>query len=128
MIRLLYIDDDSEMCAIVSAFCERIGSIVVQALDSGENALEWLSSSSADVIVSDYDMPGGMNGITLLRKLHARDNATPFILFTAKDSHRIRDEAYRNGAFSVISKVSLGKNALHRLIRTVYWAALYEGD
>jgi DNA-binding NtrC family response regulator len=123
MIRLLYIDDNPDTCTIVAAFCERIGTFTVQVLNSGESALEWLSSSTADVIVSDYDIPGGMNGMTLLRELHTRGNTTPFILFTSKDSHELKEEAYRNGAFSVISKATPGKNPIHQLIRTIYWAA-----
>ena len=85
-----------------------------------------LSSSSADVIVSDYEISGGMNGIALLRELHSRGSTIPFILFTAKNSPEIRKEAFRNGAFSVISKDSPGKNAIFRLIRTTYWAAMYK--
>jgi CheY-like chemotaxis protein len=128
MIHLLYIDDNPDTCTIVAAFCERIGSFTVKILNSGESALEWLSTSSADAIVSEYDMPGSMNGIMLLRELRSRGTSTPFILFTANDSSAVRKKAYQNGVFSVIGKDSPGKNALHRLIRTVYWAALYEGN
>ena len=123
MIRLLYIDDNPDACTIIDAFCERIGTFTVYLLNSGESALEWLSMSTADVIISDYDMPGGMNGITLLRELHSHGNTTPFILFTAANSHKLKKEAYRNGAFSFISKASSGKNTIYQLIRTVYWAA-----
>ena len=90
MIRLLYIDDNPDACTIIDAFCERIGTFTVHLLNSGESALEWLSMSTADVIISDYDMPGGMNGITLLRELHSHGNTTPFILFTAANSHKLK--------------------------------------
>jgi hypothetical protein len=98
MIRLLYFDDNPDMCTHMMVFCERFGA--------------------------SYDLPGGIDGFTLLRELCIRGNTTLFIFFTAKDSHRVREEAFRNSAFSVISRVSLGKNAFHRLIRTVYWAAM----
>ncbi|MFZ2073083.1 MAG: response regulator [Methanoregula sp.] len=128
IIHLLFVDDNPDMCTIVADFCERIGSFTVNILNSGESALEWLSTSSVDVIVSDYDMPGGMNGIMLLRELHSRGNTTPFILFTANDTCNMREEAYRNGAFSVINKTSSGKNPIHCLVRTIYWAELYTGN
>lgn len=123
MIRLLYIDDNQESCTLVTAFCDRIGAFTVQALGSGEAALAWLSQSAADVIVSDYQMPGGMNGIALLGELRKRGSTTPFILFTAEDSPELREEAYRNGAFGVISKIPRGRSPLYQLLRSVYWAA-----
>jgi CheY-like chemotaxis protein len=123
MIRLLYVDDNPESCTLVAAFCDRVGSCTVEVLGSGEAALAWLSRSTIDVIVSDYRMPGGMNGITLLKELHTRGISTPFILFTAEDSPELREEAYRNGAASVVSKVPKGRSTLYPLLRAIYWAA-----
>jgi len=128
MIHLLYVDNNPDTCTIIAAFCERIGSFTVKILNSGESALEWLSTSSADAIVSEYDMQGGMNGIMLLRELRSRGTTTPFILFTANDSRTVRKKAYRNGVFSVLSKASPGQNPIHHLIRTIYWAVLYTGS
>ena len=104
MIHLLYLDENPEMFMIVAAFCERIRSFMVKILNSGESALAWLSTSSTDVIVSDYDMHGDINGIRLLQELHSRGTTTPVILFTALGANNVREEAYRNGAFSVINK------------------------
>ena len=123
MIRLLYVDNNPEVCTLIAAFCDRIGSISVQVLDSAEAALDWLSRFPADVIVSDYAMPGGMDGIALLKELHARGSTTPFIIFTAQDSPGVREEAYRNGATGVVSKMPGGRGSLYQLLRTVYWAA-----
>ncbi len=65
-------------------------------------------------------------GFQFLQELRSRGSTTPFILFTSYDDDQsIKGEAYRNGAFSVIGKDSAGKNAIHSLIRTVYWAVLY---
>jgi len=129
MIRLLYVDANLERCEVIAAFCKRAGPIVVDTCNSGEAALEWLSFFSADVIVSGCDFPGGVHGIALLGKLRARCNTTPFILFTAGDSPAIRKEAYRNGAFSIIRNTHpLGKNTVYCLIRTIFWAVMYEGN
>jgi|SRR5208337_2137777 len=123
-ISLLYVDDDLDMCMLVGAFCERLGSITLKILHSGESALEWLSTSTADVIVADYEMPGGINGITLLQEFRSCGYTFPFILFTAHDACTVREEAIRNGAFTVINKTSSDKNLIHRLFRTIYWATV----
>ena len=123
MIRLLYIDDNIEACRIVAAFCDRCGAFTVRLLGSGEAALEWLSCSAADVIVSDYTMTGGMDGITLLKRLRSSGCTTPFILFSAEDSPEIRENAYRNGASRFISKSPKTGSPLYQLFRAIYWAA-----
>ncbi|HNX17296.1 MAG TPA: response regulator [Methanoregula sp.] len=122
MIRLLYVDDNTDTCAIINAFCERMGTFTVQILSSGQAALEWLSRFSADVIVSDYALSGSIDGITFLKTLRSEGNRTPFILFTSDNSRKIKEEACRQGAFCVIPKASLGKNTIYLLIRTFDWA------
>jgi len=121
MIRMLYIDADPEMCQSVSAFCERLGTIRAKTLGSGEAALEWLLTSPVDIIVSDYLFPGGIDGITLARRLHIRGDRTPFILFTAGASRAFREKAAQNGVFRVVSRTRQGKNPVLALIRTVSW-------
>ncbi|WP_292368425.1 response regulator [Methanoregula sp. UBA64] len=122
MIRMLYIDADPEMCQTVSAFCDRLETIRAKTLGSGEAALEWLLCSPADIIVSEYRFPGGIDGITFTRRLRLRGNRTPVILFTAGTSRALKKEAARNGIFKVVSRTRQGKNPVLPLIRTVFWA------
>jgi DNA-binding NtrC family response regulator len=121
MIRMLYIDADPEMCQAVSSFCDRMETIRTKTLGSGEAALDWLVSSPADIIVSDYRFPGGIDGITLARRLRLRGNMTPVILFTAGTSRALKKEAAHNGIFRVVSRARQGKNPVLTLIRTVFW-------
>jgi Response regulator containing CheY-like receiver, AAA-type ATPase, and DNA-binding domains len=119
---MLYIDADPEMCQSVSAFCDRLGTIQAKTLASGEAALDWLLSSPADILVSDYRFPKGIDGITLARRLRARGDTTPVILFTAGASPALREEAAHNGVFKVVNRTRQGKNPVLTLIRTVFWA------
>ncbi|HVP96917.1 response regulator [Methanoregula sp.] len=127
MIPVLYVDDDPDFLEICSLFFERTGEIEIDTASSAPDAMEKMASGTYECIISDYLMPG-MNGIQFLRELRSSGNTTPFILFTSfDDEQNIKEEAYRNGAFSVVGKDSAGKNAIHGLIRTIYWAVLYSG-
>ena len=126
-LRILYVDNDPDACTIISSFCERMGICTVKTLSSGEDALDWLATSTADVIVSDYHMQGGMDGLSLLRTLHARGNTTPFIFFSATGDSTARNKAFLEGAFGFIGKSSTGGNPINQLIRAVFWAAGYTG-
>ena len=121
----LYVDNDPDACTILSSFCERIGTLTIKTLNSGEVALEWLATSTADVIVSDYRMPGGMDGMMLLRTLHARGNTTPFIFFAATDDPAARKKAFDEGAFGFIGRNTAGRSPIYPLIRAVFWAVGY---
>jgi CheY-like chemotaxis protein len=128
MIPVLYVDDDPGLLELCTLFFERTGEIEIDTVSSVSDALKMMVSCIYSCIIADYQMPG-MNGIQFLQELRSRGNTTPFILFTSyNDDESVKEEAYRHGAFSVVSKNSAGKNAIHTLIRTVYWAVLYGKD
>ena len=57
----------------------------VDSCYDGQEALEYLESAEYDAVVLDIMMPG-TDGLTVLRKMRRRNDATPVILLTAKDS------------------------------------------
>ena len=63
--KVLFVDDEpSVLMALVRA--SRVFEFDVDCASSAEDALSKLRSSTFDVVVSDYLMPGGMNGVALL--------------------------------------------------------------
>jgi CheY-like chemotaxis protein len=128
MIPVLYVDDDLELLEICTLFFERTGDIEIDTASSVPDPIEKMASCTYECIISDYQMPG-MNGIRFLKELRSSGNTIPFILFTSyDDDDSVKEEAYRHGVFSIVGKNSAGKNAIHSLIRTVYWAVLYGKD
>lgn len=65
---ILVVEDDLSTLEILATFLERWGART-RAAASAEEALDWARSGCQfDVVVSDYDMPGG-DGLWLLREL-----------------------------------------------------------
>ena len=65
---LLFVDDSS---AIRQVIAQGIGEdVIVHLADSGEQALEILSTRKIDAILCDFEMPG-MNGIEVLSQVRA---------------------------------------------------------
>ncbi len=79
-LRALVVDDDEHQR---TALAEMIGSFGIAPLTAanGEEAIEQLTSSDVDVIVTDLVMPG-MDGFGLLRHLARHGNTTPTIVIT----------------------------------------------
>lgn len=92
MIRLLYVDDNPDLCFIVKAFVESHypeSEISVTTAPGVDEALIIINNDDFDLIVSDYEMPG-KNGLELLDVLNSKSIDIPFILYTAN----LEDEAF----------------------------------
>ncbi len=100
--RVLVVDDEDRMAAVVASALERAGWECVVCGD-GEAALAEVERRDPDVVVTDWKMPG-MDGVELLRRLKARRPRLPVILLTAYASVRAAVEAMREGAFDYVAK------------------------
>ena len=79
------------------------GEYAVAEADNGLQALEWLDTHAADVVLSDLRMPG-MDGLALLSRLLAREPRPVLILLTAYGSIETAVEAMKRGAYDFLSK------------------------
>ncbi len=102
-IRVLVVDDESEVCILTKHFLEMSKELEVDTVCSAAEAMAALSRKRYDVIVSDYQMPG-TDGIQFLKSLRAARDGTPFILFTGKGREEVVIEALNSGADSYLQK------------------------
>ncbi len=82
VIHILFVDDDSDLVALMESILERLGYIVTSAYN-GIEAIELIEEyhDVFDVVITDYSMPG-MNGIELAKLAGKILNDTPIILYT----------------------------------------------
>jgi two-component system NtrC family response regulator len=78
---VLIVDDDAALRRAVATALTDLGHDAAQA-ENGESALAWLSRHRADAVLLDLRMPG-MDGLEVLRRIRARDNAPPVAVLTA---------------------------------------------
>lgn len=97
MIRVLFVDDNVELCSVFQLYLEETNKFLVTICYSATDALEYLQKNHTDVIISDYNMPG-MNGIDLLRQIQQSNRSIPFILFTGDDTKETAIQALNAGA------------------------------
>ncbi len=102
MIRVLLVEDDEEMRTSTAQALDLAGfSVAIVA--GGEQALALASPGFAGVVLSDIRMPG-MDGMTLLSRLHEIDPEIPVVLVTGHAEVPLAVEAMRNGAYDFIEK------------------------
>lgn len=102
MARVCIIDDKDVMRDSLTHILGVQGHEVIAYADP-RHAMQDISPSRFEVIVSDLKMPG-VDGIELLRNLRGRGVETPFVLMTAYASVPTAVEAMKLGAFDYIQK------------------------
>ncbi len=103
MIKILYVDDETDLLEVGKLFLEKPNEIQVEVAPSAEEALDKLQEGGYDAIISDYQMPV-MNGIAFLKRLRAEDNDIPFILFTGRGREEMVIEALNSGVDFYVQK------------------------
>ena len=100
--KVLVIDDEERMCAVMKAALET-GSIEVSTAYNGENAMKKFALDMHDVVVTDLKMPG-MDGLTVLKQVKSKSPHTEVILITAYATAQTAVEAMKQGAYDYIIK------------------------
>lgn len=111
--RLLFAEDQPQLRRSVSRALMAAGYSVDAAADGAE-ALEDLEGASYDAIVLDVMMPR-VDGLTVLRTLRGRGDATPVLLLTARDAVEQRVEGLDAGADDYLVKPFALEELLARL-------------
>ena len=97
MIRVLYVDDESDLLEIGRIYLEESGDFSVATIESATAALALMKNERFDAVISDYQMPG-MDGIELLKRVRRESGDIPFIIFTGRGREEIVIEALNSGA------------------------------
>lgn len=100
--RILLVDDELEMRQSTAQALELAG-FAVEPLASAEEALALAGPGFNGAVVSDIRMPG-MDGMTLLTRLHEVDAEIPIVLVTGHAEVQLAVEAMRRGAYDFIEK------------------------
>ncbi|WP_049984230.1 response regulator [Halorubrum sp. BV1] len=103
--RVLCVDDEPGLAALVAAYLERDDAVDYEAVAETDPtvALDRIESEPFDCVVSDYDMPG-YTGVELLSAARESRPDLSFLLFSSKDPDAIAAEMIRAGVSDYVHK------------------------
>ena len=113
MATVLIVDDDSAMREELAETLADLGHVPRTAASGREGLAAILDD--IDAVLLDLRMPGGIDGIEVLRRIRDGVNPPPVIVLTAFASAENTIEAMRLGAFDHLTK-PIGRNELRDLI------------
>ena len=99
---VLLVEDDGRVASSLTQGLTEIGHTVI-AVNSAEAALKQLGSSRFDLVLLDLGLPG-RDGLDVLRELRGRQDATPVLVLTARDSLPDRVKGLDAGADDYLVK------------------------
>lgn len=113
---LVYVIDDNEL---IRSTIDMLLTVEGFAVETYASAVDFLSAglpSGKGCVLTDLQMPGGLTGIDILRKIVNRGSGWPVIIMTAAATEKVRDVASRSGAFDFLEK-PFGPDALIGAVR-----------
>ena len=99
--RVLVVDDDTEMCAMLKEYLAKEQFEVALAHD-GVTALQILDDTRPDIVLLDVTMPS-LGGFDVLRRLRG-DSDLPVLMLTARDDFSDRVHGLELGADDYLTK------------------------
>lgn len=100
--RVLLVDDDADLRESTRQALDLAG-LPVTGLTSGADALDRITGGFAGVVITDIRMPG-MDGMTLMSRIHEIDSDIPVILITGHGDVPLAVRAMREGAHDFVEK------------------------
>jgi len=95
--------DDEEAIRRATAQALDLAGFRVRALASAERALDYTGFGFRGIVISDIRMPG-MDGLTLMTKVHELDPDIPVVLITGHGDVQLAVRAMHEGAHDFIEK------------------------
>ena len=117
---ILIIDDVADYRRLLISFFKKVcPSARVEEYDPAKgrppDTFAW---GDFDLLILDYDLGNGENGLEWLRQYKTSSGFPPTIMLTAKDDEELVVNAIRYGAQSFLRKVGLTKNILLESIKS----------
>jgi len=117
-IRVLIVEDNSDICGSIAAYLEKHRYILDFAYD-GISAMHLALTSPFDIIVLDLMLPG-MDGLSFCKKLRADGKLeTPVLMLTARDTLDDKIKGFEAGADDYLVK-PFALQELHARLQALY--------
>jgi len=100
--RILIVDDDTDICNLLSRFLNRHG-YETSAVFKGLSAIEALKTSKFDLMICDFRL-GDTDGLQVLEKLREAGIQMPVIIITGYSDIKMAVNVIKAGAFDYVTK------------------------
>lgn len=120
--RILAVDDEPLVRRAVARVMSRLGHVVAEAVD-GSTALRMAQEAPYDIAFVDYDMPGGLDGLSVLARLRDVSPRCVRVLMTGRTDFPVVVQAVNKGEVLRVLPKPFHAHQLEELLHDVVEAA-----
>jgi DNA-binding NtrC family response regulator len=121
--RILAVDDELDMLALLKMIIEGYSDHQVTATNNPLEAAEFLKKETFDLILTDLKMPG-LDGMELMGVAKKQNEDALVMVITAYGSLESAEEAMAKGAFDFITKPFRKEQILLAIDKAMRWREL----
>ncbi len=111
---ILIIDDDTDMCALLTRFLTRNG-YVVDSAHSGNKGLEKFKAGKFDIVLCDYRLGDKKDGKDILIEIKQQNPETIVLIITGYSDIKTAVDVIKAGAYDYITKPLIPDEVLNVL-------------
>jgi two-component system, NtrC family, response regulator HydG len=116
--RILIIDDDADMCTLLSRFLSKNG-YEVDTAHSGNKGIEKFMASFFDIVLCDYRLGDKKDGKDILIEIKQHNPATIVLIITGYSDIKTAVDVIKAGAFDYITKPLIPDEVLNVLSKAL---------
>src|SRR3989337_2272939 len=124
---VLIVEDNPDDSFVVARALETFGIRHVYAVDTAEEAINFLRTQPCDVALIDYNLPR-MNGLMLLERLQAAYPGLRVIVVTGAGDERVAASALKGGAADYVTKDEMLTSGIVRSLQHALRDEFTESD
>jgi DNA-binding NtrC family response regulator len=116
-------DDEASFCELIKGLLSSVGCSVRCFTDARTGLTAFLDKPT-DIVITDINMPGGLDGLTLLKMLKEQSPLIEVIVMTGSADKNAAVQALRLGAFDFLEKPISKQDLVATVQRTVHYRTL----
>ncbi len=102
MHKVLVVDDDNDMCMLLTRFLTR-NNYTVSSANSGQAAIDWMKKNTPDLVLCDFRLDD-MTGVQILSRIKEMHPDAAVIIITGYSDVKDAVEVMKLGAFDYVTK------------------------
>src|SRR5438105_3592013 len=101
--KIVVVDDEAPARSAVARLLQERG-YTVYALESGQQAIDFANTTPFDVLLTDFRMPGGLDGLTTVRMVRRINPQVVTIIMTGHSSIDLAIQSLNLGVHGFVVK------------------------
>lgn len=115
--KIFIVEDNFMYSYVLDSVLKDYGNFVITTFESGEACLQLLGNNP-DLIILDYNLGTGINGLDTLKAIKAQKPKVPVIILSSQEDIQIAADLLHAGAYDYIQKKNQ-KDAIEKLTNAI---------